>query len=129
MRFISPIPGYNFIAIHEKVEVLASGLPRTLAPGFICRFKVGDTTDWEREYARVHFKFNGVPLSERGQMPIDPVPSRVSSFDTLTIANPKLRKEVEDRLLETQRPSDHMYVEPPAESVTALDEAEHLVSA
>ena len=129
MRFISPAPGYKFQAIKEEVEVLASGLPRTTSPGFICEFRKADTTDWERDYARANFAFKGVPMSESGML-IDPVPSRVSSYDTAVIPNPELRLRVEQRLLETQRPEDHTYVEAPASVETVKAEvAEDLVAA
>jgi hypothetical protein len=89
------------------VEILASGLPRVLAKGFICEFRARDTTDWEREIARQTFTFRGVPHDESGVREIDPVPSRVSSFDTTEVPE-EYRERVEARLLETQGPEDHI---------------------
>ena len=128
MRFISKHPGYKFIAIHEQVEVLASGLPRTIAPGFICEFSPFDTTDWERDIAREKFKFQGVPMLESGIL-MDPI-TRVSSYDTTKIENPELRAKVEQRLLETQGPMDHIHVEKPKRKERELESApEELVVA
>jgi hypothetical protein len=127
MRFISKYPKYKFIAIHEQVEILASGLPRTTAPGFICEFKTFDTTDWERDFARRTFKYNGVPFSESGVL-IDPTVSRISSYDTSEIPNPQLRKKVEKRLLETCRPDDHILVEDPKHQ-TPVEAEEEVVAA
>ena len=89
------------------MEILASGLPRVLQKGYICEFRARDTTDWERDLARKTFKFRGVPHDESGVRDIDPVPSRVSSFDTLTVPE-EIREKVEQRLLATQRPDDHV---------------------
>ena len=126
MRFISKYPNYKFIAVHEQVEVLASGLPRTTAPGFICEFTRFDVTDWEREEARKLFKFQGVPFLESGIL-LDPI-TRVSSYDTSQIENPQLRKQVEQLLLDTQGPSDHLYVETPKRQ-TRPEPEEELVPA
>jgi len=142
MRCISPNPGYRFTAVHEETEVLASGLPKIVSPGLTCEFSRFDTTDWERELARKTFKFRGVPMAETGLL-IDPVPSRVSSYDS--DADPRLaddgyakrlgfesakalKEKVEQRLLVSQNPNDHIVVEPPADA-SAQEERENLVVA
>lgn len=97
MRFISPIERYRLVAVHQKIEVLASGLPRVLQEGFTAEFNPGDTTDWERDLARKHFKFRNIKLNQDGSE-VDPI-NRVSSFDTASIKDPSLRKKVEDAML------------------------------
>lgn len=130
MRFISKFAKYEFHALHEIVEPLANGQTRTLSPGFKCHFQVSDKTDWEAELARKTFKFSGVPMSMDGVL-IDPVPSRVSSYDT--DLDPRLKDDrlakrhgyasaealkarVEERLLEACSPEAHISaVKPKAE--------------
>ena len=114
MRFISPNPGYKFTGKKEEYELLASGQFRQISPPYICEFKVGDTTTWERDIARERFKFRGVPNDESGVRQIDPLATRLSSFDTSTIDNPELRKVVEERLLAWQNANDHILAEKPS---------------
>ena len=97
MRFISPISAYRIVAKHQEVELLASGLPRVLAPGFTCEFRQSGVTDWEYQRARETFSFRGAVTDEGGR-PLDPT-TRTSYFDTADISNPKLRDEVEQFLL------------------------------
>lgn len=96
-RFISPISGLRIVAVHEQVEVLASGLPKIVAPGYTAEFQQSDVTEWEREYARQHFQFRGTAMAMDGS-PLDPL-TRVSAFDSLTIKDEALRKRVEQALL------------------------------
>jgi hypothetical protein len=112
MRFLSPNPKYKFTGRKEEYELLASGQFRQTRRPFICEFEQ-DTTNWEQEFARENFKFRGVPHDESGVRDIDPVPFRLSSFDTETIEDPELRKEVEERLLAWQNPNDHLLCERP----------------
>jgi hypothetical protein len=112
MRFISKFQSYKFIAVHEEVELLASGQAKRIAPGFICEFTHGGTNDYERDIALQTFKFNGVPRDESGTRHIDPV-FRVSSYDTAVIENPDLRKKVEKALLAGQGAENHILTEKP----------------
>jgi hypothetical protein len=97
MRFISPVERYRIICVHDDVEVLASGQPRVLSHGYTAEFVPGDTTDWERELARKHFKFRNIKRNMDGTE-VDPI-GRVSSFDTAKVADPTLRDKVEKALL------------------------------
>jgi hypothetical protein len=113
MRFISPYPNYRHVCLHEQVEILATGLPKTLAPGFTAEFKLGDVTDYERELARATFTFKGV-VNDMSGRPMDPI-VRVSSFDSNAIKNEKLRAQVEQYLLnDEQHGRDFISVQKPA---------------
>lgn len=96
MRFISPNPRYRIYVKHEQIETLASGQPRSLAPGFACQFTQG-ATDHERSIARQRLSFRGTTMQMDGT-PSDPL-ERVSVYDTASIEDAKLRKEVEEFLL------------------------------
>ena len=112
MRFISPYSAYRIIAKHQEVELLASGQPRVIAPGFTCEFRP-DATDWERDVARETFSFTGAVTDEGGR-DLDPI-TRVSSFDSSVIKNDVLRKEIEKRLLESDAYGhDYVMVEKPS---------------
>ncbi|MBI3936403.1 MAG: hypothetical protein HY323_05455 [Betaproteobacteria bacterium] len=97
MRFISQFRNYRVVAVHEQVEILASGQARMLAPGYVCEFRQGDVTDWERDQARELLTFRGTTLNLDGS-PTDPI-DRVSSFDSAQVADSKLRHKVEQALL------------------------------
>ena len=92
MRFVSKYSRFRIVCKHEKIEILASGLPRVLAPGFTAEFKQSDVTDWEREEARKRFKFSGTVRDDSGR-DLDPI-TRISSFDTSTISGTELREEI-----------------------------------
>lgn len=94
MRFISPFPRFRLICKHQKIEILASGLPRVLEDGYTAEFRNTDVTDWERDLARETFTFRGTVTDEGGR-DVDPVKTRVSTFDTSKIGDEKLRGEVE----------------------------------
>jgi hypothetical protein len=114
MRFLSPIAAYRKVAKHQEIEQLASGQPRVLAPGYTVEFVEGDLTDWEREEARKRLQFKNNYINLDGS-PYDPVP-HASSYDTATIDNPALRKEVEEYLLnhpDFGRPGEFILVEKP----------------
>jgi hypothetical protein len=87
------------IVIHQSVEILASGQHRVIAPGFTAEFRSGDVTTWEEDEARQHFTFRGTVTEEGSERPIDPIPSRVGSFDTARIGDSKLRAEIEQKML------------------------------
>lgn len=113
MRFISPYPGFRIVVKHQDIEILASGQPRVLKDGFTAEFRITDVTDWERDFARKNFAFRGTVTDEGGR-DIDPTNSRVSSFDTSTINNDSLRKEVEQILLShVDQGRDFYHVEAP----------------
>lgn len=111
-RFISKFPNYRKVAVHQKVEVLASGQPRILSDGFTCEFVKGDVTDRERDEARRIFTWAGVPTNQDGS-PLDPIDDlhRISSFDTTTIGDPDLRALVEKVLLDSQSVESHILIE------------------
>lgn len=111
MRAISPYSKYRFVAIHEVTEILADGNRRPIKPGYICMFKQGDMTDWERDAARERFHMRGGTIEEDLVTPVDLI-NRCSSFDTSVVPEEQ-REEVERRLLDTQSPNDHIVVEAP----------------
>jgi hypothetical protein len=99
MRFISPYPGLRLIVKHQEVELLANGSHRVTAPGFTAEFRTNDVTSWEADAARANFTFKGQVTEEGSERPIDPVPSRVGTYDTSVIQDAKLRKTIEDKML------------------------------
>jgi hypothetical protein len=117
MRFISPFERYRLVAVHQEIETLANGQPRILSEGYTAEFTPGDTTDYERETAREHFKFRNIVKNMDGTF-VDPV-HRVSSFDTATIRDKDLRRRVEQFMLDPDRSPDlgkaegYMLVEKP----------------
>ena len=97
MRFISP-KGQRFIALHDDWEILASGQPRIKKPGYTVEFKQGANAH-DREVAKKSFHWTGTQMDQSGQ-PLDPVydQDKVWVFDSGSIENPELRKQVEDAL-------------------------------
>lgn len=111
VRFISPYTKYKFVAIHEVTEILADGNRRPIKRGWVCEFKPGDLTDWERDAARQRFHMRGGTIENDMVTPVD-LTLRVSSYDT-SIVPDELRDEVEARLLATQNVNDHINVVAP----------------
>lgn len=97
MRFISAISAYKLVVIHEDVEILASGQPRVIAPGFTAEFRQGGLLPHEKEVAARELKFRNQTYYKDGT-PVDLIP-RVSLFDTSEIHDPKLRERVEKAML------------------------------
>lgn len=115
MRFISPYRQYQLVAVHENVELLASGQPRVIAPGYVCEWTPFDVTDWERDAARRTFTYKGAVMDSSGRH-LDPIDEehRVSVFDTAKISDDKLRARVEKALLENSANGrDYVLVEQP----------------
>lgn len=99
MRFISLHTGLRLIVEYQSVEILANGMNRVTAPGFTAEFRAGDVCSWEEDAARQSFTFLGTVTEEGSERPIDPIPSRVGSFDTAKIRDAKLRSGVEQKML------------------------------
>jgi hypothetical protein len=99
LRFISPYPKYKLVAVHQTQEVLASGQPRVIAPGFIAEWRPHDATTAEREQARGTFTYRGTVTDEGGRQ-IDPIDGqhRIGVFDTREIGDLVLRERVEAAL-------------------------------
>jgi hypothetical protein len=111
VRAISPYSKYKFIAIHEVTEILADGTRRPIKEGWVCHFRTGDLTDWERDAARTRFHMRGGTIEQDMVTPVD-LTMRVSSYDTKDVPE-HLREEVEKRLLATANANDHLVVEAP----------------
>jgi hypothetical protein len=121
MRFLSRAPGYRFFAKPTTNEIrnADNALVRLGGEGFVCYFKAGGLREYEKDFARANFAFQGVPLDQDGVHPIDPIRSRVSVFDTdddpALSQDPELKKLVETRLLDPRYsgPENHVLVTAP----------------
>jgi len=98
MRFISPISGHQFIALHDEWEVMGDNMTRIKKQGYTVRFKQGDVTDFEKDLGRKKLTFRGIPWNLDGS-PFDPT-NRIASFDTASIEDKELRARVEKAMLE-----------------------------
>jgi hypothetical protein len=97
--FVSKFGAFKKVAIKEKYDPLTG---RGLGGGFICEFQPDVLTahmDILREEEKAgRLKFNGTPIDGQTREPKDPA-ERCSSFNTDSIADPALRRDVEQALL------------------------------
>lgn len=114
MIFLSKWPGHKFFAIGQQVEPMPMGPPKVLHPGYVCRFKLQGLADWEYEAAKKAFTFSGMVTEEDGT-PIDPIPQRVSTFNTEWVPE-QFRSEVEQVMLKNVGP-DFILAEKPREPI------------
>lgn len=82
MRFVAPSP--IKVNLRDPIEEPDPYHPRrnlVTRVGVDAQFRTGDFTDQEKAVAVSRFRFNGIPVDEYTQLPVDPS-YRISTFDT-----------------------------------------------